>query len=90
MKLKTALVITLIISLCFTGVIFWYIKKTDLSQTLMPQIKNPKYLNAQITLCMKQIYGYDILERRARGEFVTPPDFNERVSECMDELTLFN
>lgn len=90
MKTKTAFATILIITACLASLIFWYVKNTDFSQAMIPQINNPRYMNAAVTLCLKQIYGYDVLERRERGEFVPPADYTIRVNQCMEELILLD
>ena len=44
---------------------------------------DPLVSTTDVTECMKQIYGPDVIEKMQKGEFTPPPDIVRKVFTCM-------
>ena|SRR3989338_5475283 len=87
----TGVIVIAAAALAASGLIVWYFEKTRLPDRV-PVGTSPRYLHGQdFASCFKQIYGFDVIQREQSGQFERPPDFNQRIKECvLEEQVLYN
>lgn len=90
MKTKIAITFLVLFSLGLMLLIFWFMQRTIIVPSERPILSNPRYLNSELTVCLKQLYGFDVLERQERGEFRPPAGYEEEVVKCMQERIILN